>query len=178
MTIKPFAPLPFAPLLLAVAATPVAAAPGAPFTDPAQIDGAVMQFTGVPVGAPGGAAQGVDRRLKLAACRNPLSLGWYGGRRDTVVVQCPDPGSWRLFVPLLQSAASGKSGASAVVRGEAVTIAVQGAGFSVSQPGEALDSGAVNDWIRVKPAAAGAQALRARIVRPGLVAVDLGSDLP
>ena len=165
----------YPPLLLALIAVPAHAASN----DPAALDFAVAQFTGVPLGQPGGAAQPVDRRLRLAACTNPLSLGWYAGRRDTVLVQCPDMGGWRLFVPVLQAAAKG----DAVLRGEAVTIAVSGSGFTVSQPGEALEGGAIGAWIRVRTASAGAQPLRARIVRPGLVRVDLGegedgSDLP
>lgn len=160
----------YLPLLLAPLAAPAYAAP----TDPGALDFAVAQFTGVPLGQPGGAAQPVDRRLRLAACANPLSLGWYAGRRDTVLVQCPDIGGWRLFVPVLQVAAKG----DAVLRGEAVTIAVGGPGFSVSQPGEAMENGAVGTWIRVKTTTAGAQPLRARIVRPGLVRVDLGDGDP
>ncbi len=160
---------PIAFLLLA-AATPIA--------DPAGIDRAVAEFTGVAAGAPGGAAQGVDRRLKLAACRNPLSLGWHAGRRDTVLVQCPDPGGWRLFVPVLQTSAAATAQASAVLRGEAVTISVAGDGFAVSQPGQALESGAPGAWIRVKTSAGKGEPLHARVIRPGLVRVDLGSDLP
>ena len=157
-------------LIAAPAPVPVQAAPA----DPGGLDFAVAQFTGVPLGQPGGAAQPVDRRLRLAACANPLSLSWYAGRRDTVLVQCPDIGGWRVFVPLLQVAAKG----DAVLRGEAVTIAVGGPGFSVSQPGEAMENGAVGTWIRVKTTTAGAQPLRARIVRPGLVRVDLGAGDP
>ena len=157
------------PLLLAAAT-----AQAAPFADPGAIDSAVAGFTGVSVGRPGGAAQPVDRRLRLNACANPLSIGWYGNRRDTVLVQCPDVGSWRLFVPLLQATAT--SDVPAVMRGESVTIAVTGAGFSVSQPGEALDGGPVGGWIRVKSASNGGQPMRAQIVRPGLVEVQLGDD--
>jgi flagella basal body P-ring formation protein FlgA len=80
-------------------------------------------------------------------------------------------------VPLLQTAA-GPADAPAVLRGETVTIAIEGEGFSVTQPGEALDAGPVNAWIRVKSTSGNAEAMRARIVRPGLVKVDLGSDLP
>jgi len=162
--------LPAALLLMAPAR-----AHAASFTDPALIDAEVARFTGMPQGTTGGAAQPADRRLRLAACANPLSLGWYAGRRDTVLVQCPDLGGWRLFVPVLQGAAAMGEG-PAVLRGEAVTIAVTGSGFSVSQPGEALDAGPVGAWIRVKTATAGAQPLRAKIVRPGLVAVTLGDD--
>lgn len=147
----------------------------APFADMSAIDAAVTQFTGAPQGAVGGAAQPADRRLKLAACANPLSLSWYAGRRDTVLVQCPDAGGWRLFVPVLQ-AAPGVAEAPAVLRGESVTVTVTGDGFSVSQSGEAMDPGAVGQWIRVKTAAAATHPLRGRIVRPGLVAVRLGEE--
>jgi flagella basal body P-ring formation protein FlgA len=167
-----------APALLLPAAFLVMAparAHAAPFADLAAIDLAVAQFTGAPQGAIGGAAQVADRRLKLAPCANPLSLSWYAGRRDTVLVQCPDTGGWRLFMPVLQ-AAPGVAEAPAVLRGEAVTVAVSGDGFSVSQPGEAMDPGAVGQWIRVKTAAAGSQPLRARIVRPGLVSVALDGE--
>jgi len=158
--------------VLALAATPAHATP---FTDPAAIDGAVAAFTDTPAGSPGGAAQGVDKRLKLAACGSSLALGWYGARRDTVVVQCPDAGGWRLFVPLLQSSSQA---ASAVLRGEGVTISVTGTGFSVTQPGQALESGPVGAWIRVKSTSSAAEPMRAQVVRPGLVRVDLGNDLP
>ncbi|HET9630156.1 MAG TPA: flagella basal body P-ring formation protein FlgA [Novosphingobium sp.] len=152
-----------------------ARAHAASFIDPAMIDAEVARFTGMPQGTTGGAAQPADRRLKLAACANPLSLGWYSGRRDTVLVQCPDAGGWRLFVPVLQGAAGAADG-PAVLRGEAVTIAVAGPGFSVSQPGEAMEAGQVGGWIRVKTAASGTQPMRARIVRPGLVAVSLDDE--
>ncbi|MEP6868549.1 MAG: flagella basal body P-ring formation protein FlgA [Novosphingobium sp.] len=147
------------------------------FTQLPTIDRAVADFTGVAIGQSGGAAQPVDRRLRLAACAGIPALSWYGARRDTVLVQCPDAGSWRLFVPVL----AGNNAASqvpAVLRGEAVTIAVEGDGFSVAQAGEAMEPGAVGSWIKVKSANANAQPMRARVVRPGLVMVDIGSALP
>lgn len=150
-------------------------------TDLAAIDRAVESFTGAPIGAPGGAAQPVDRRLHLARCAAPAALSWYGSRRDTVLVRCPDPGAWRIFVPLAAGAAPDQA-APAVLRGESVTIAVSGEGFSVAQAGEALEPGAVGTWIRVKTAQAGTQgnpaSIRARVVRPGLVNVDIGNGLP
>ncbi|MFC3175378.1 flagella basal body P-ring formation protein FlgA [Novosphingobium bradum] len=166
--------VPVAVLLMAPAPAR-AASPGAAFADPARIDGEVARFTGMPPGTTGGAAQPADRRLRLAACANPLSLGWYAGRRDTVLVQCPDAGGWRLFVPVLQPAAGAAAEGPAVLRGEAVTIAVAGPGFSVTQPGEALEAGAVGAWIRVRTAA-NVQPMRARIVRPGLVSVAVGEE--
>jgi flagella basal body P-ring formation protein FlgA len=146
-------------------------------TDLAAIDRAVEMFTGAPIGAPGGAAQPVDRRLHLARCAAPPVLSWYGSRRDTVLVRCPDAGSWRIFVPLAAGSTPEQS-APAVLRGEAVTIAVAGEGFSVAQAGEALEPGAVGAWIRVRSAQASAQPIRAKVVRPGLVTVDIGNGLP
>jgi flagellar basal body P-ring formation protein FlgA len=74
-------------VLTALSATPALAQ--AAYADLAVVDRAVAQFTGAPQGAPGGAAMPIDRRLRLAPCRVPLALGWYGTRRDTVEVACP-----------------------------------------------------------------------------------------
>jgi flagella basal body P-ring formation protein FlgA len=140
----------------------------AAFADPAAIDRAVEEFTGAPAGVEGGARTPVDRRLRLAACAVPLALSWHGTARGNVLVQCPQVPGWRIFVPVA-GAASAPAAAPAIMRGDPVTIAVAGAGFSVSQPGEALESGTVGSWIRVRGLAAKAQPLRARVVRAGLV---------
>lgn len=158
--------------LVALALPATAAAQ--PFADLAGIDRAVALFTGAPAGQPGGALQPVDRRLRLAACRSDLALSWRGARRDSVVVQCPDAGGWRLFVPV--EGAGAAQAAPAIARGDAVTIAISGQGFSVSQPGEALEAGAVGAWIKVRTAQAGrgqGDAMRAQVIRPGLVGVPL-----
>lgn len=146
------------------------------FADLTSIDREVAQFTGAEIGQQGGAATPVDRRLRLAQCLSPLALSW-SQRRDSVVVQCPAAPGWRVFVPVRGGSASA---APAVNRGDAVTIAVQGDGFSVSQPGEALEGGAVGSWIRVRTASVGSaagkpanDAMRAQILRPGLVSVPL-----
>lgn len=151
------------------------------FADLDAIDRQVAAFTGSPVGAPGGAAMPVDRRLRLRYCAAPLTVGFNGLRRDSVQVQCPDAGGWRIFVQLSSpalGAAAAVAAQPAVNRGDAVTIAVQGNGFSVSQPGEALESGPIGNWIRVRPVKASAASsngdiLRAQIVRPGMVAIPL-----
>jgi flagella basal body P-ring formation protein FlgA len=157
--------LPIAPLLLAFPARAES------FADPAGIDAAVAAFSGAEIGQSGGATLPVDRRLRLAACRQALALAWNGARRDSVVVSCPDAGSWRIFVPVV-AAAPAVAAVPAVARGEAVTIEASGEGFSVSQPGEALEAGPVGAWIRVRPAGKG-EPLRARIVRPGLVSLPV-----
>lgn len=162
----------FRPAILVAAALLPATVQAQPvrFADLAAIDGAVAQFTGALPGMPG-AAQPVDRRLRLSPCSMPLSLAWRGQGRDTVVVQCPDAGSWRLFVPVLAASRQDAAG-PAVQRGEAVTIAATGDGFTVSQPGEAMESGAVGAWIKVRTSAR-AEPIRARVDRPGLVVVPV-----
>lgn len=149
----------------------------APFADLAGIDRQVAAFTGTGIGMEGGAALPVDRRLRLRTCGAPLALSWRTDRHDSVVVQCPDAGGWRLFVPV-RAAVSGPSGPATVNRGDAVTVAIAGDGFSISQPGEALDAGGVGAWIRVRAAGrgtgrSGAEPMRAQIVRPGLVTLQM-----
>ena len=76
----------------------------------------------------------------------------------------------------VRGAASGVSPVIAVARGEGVTIAIEGEGFAVSQPGEALEPGAVGDWIRVRTVKDGSpkgEPMRAKVQRPGLVSLPL-----
>ena len=158
---------------LALVAAPAAAPAAAqPLADLAAIDRAVAAFAGVGAGGTGGAAQPVDRRLRLAACAAPLALGWYGSRQDMVEVRCPSAPGWRIYVPLAGTAREAAA-APLVSRGDAVTIAVTGQGFTVSQGGEALESGAEGAWTKVRGAGQGAQVLRGRVLRPGLVGIDL-----
>jgi flagella basal body P-ring formation protein FlgA len=154
----------------------LAIAAAAPFADLDAVDRQVAQFTGAGIGQEGGATAAVDRRLRLNPCVSPLALSWRTQQRSTVMVQCPDAGGWRLFVPV-KRAAPEPAALPAINRGDAVTIAVTGDGFSVSQPGEALESGAVGAWIRVRTAtntrSYTKDSLRAKVVRPGLVGIPL-----
>lgn len=158
-----------APLLLSLCAAP-ALANG--LTDPAAIDHAVMTFTGMPIGQPGGARMAVDRRLQLGACAAPLAVSWHTPARSAVRVECTGPASWRIFVAInaVAGAAAEKPAAPVIKRGDALTIMVRGRGFSVQQQGEAMDSGAPGDWIFVRTARK-AEPLRARIERPGLAVI-------
>jgi len=146
-------------------------------TDPAAIDRAVAAFTGAAIGTPGGARMASDPRLQLAPCGGPLAVSWHTPARTAVAVECPGPTPWRVFVAI--SPAPGGSGgaalrsAPAIKRGEAITILVRGRGFTVQQPGEAMEAGAVGEWIEVRTARKG-QALRARIERPGLAVIPAG----
>jgi flagella basal body P-ring formation protein FlgA len=142
------------------------------YTDPAAIDRAVAAFTGAEPGTPGGARAPVDRRLRLAPCAGPLAVSWHGSARNAVQVECPGPENWRIFVAVASEDAAlpGRARTPAVRRGDTVTIMVRGRGFSVQQPGEALESGMVGEWIFVRTGQK-AVPLRARIERPGLAVI-------
>lgn len=139
-------------------------------TDPAAIDRAVVAFTGAAIGQPGGARLAADPRLQLAACAAPLAVSWHSPAKNAVQVECAGPSSWRIFVAVNAPAAAATAAAPAIKRGDAVTIMVRGRGFSVQQQGEAMESGAVGEWIFVRTARK-AEALRARIERPGLAVI-------
>jgi flagella basal body P-ring formation protein FlgA len=147
------------------------------FADLDGLDGSIAKFTGAPAGEAGGASAPLDRRLRLRVCSTPPSLAWQTARHDAVLVRCPDAGSWRFAVPVLTAVpAAATPEVPAINRGETVTISVEGDGFVVSRPGQALDAGPVGGWIRVAPLAdvpGQAQPLRAQIVRPGLVRVPI-----
>ncbi len=150
------------------------AAHGQGLEDPAAIDREVAAFTGQPIGAPGGAARPVDRRLRLANCSAPLALSWRGDSHGSILVECPDPASWHIFVAMSAPATASPTRQTPAIpvieRGQSVTVAISGDGFSVSQSAEALESGAIGAWIRVRTQAK-ADAVQAQVVRPGLVEV-------
>lgn len=157
-------------LAVALGATPALAQS---YVDLAAVDSAVAEFAGAPQGSPGGAARPIDRRLRLAPCSTELALTWYGARRETVEVRCPVPGGWKLYVPLSGGGYGQQSAAPGIMRGDAVTISVSGDGFAVSQPGEALESGVTGAWIKVRGPSKDGPAIRAKVLRPGLVGMDL-----
>ncbi|MBU7579866.1 MAG: flagella basal body P-ring formation protein FlgA [Porphyrobacter sp.] len=147
-------------------------------TDPAEIDRAVAAFTGAAIGTPGGARGPSDARLRLAGCGGPLAVGWHTAARTAVQVECAGPTPWRIFVAIAPAQEAGTylraaAPPPAVKRGDAITLVVRGRGFSVQQPGEALTGGAVGDWIEVRTSRK-AEALRARIERPGLAVIPAG----
>ncbi len=157
-------------LTLSLIAAPAMAQPGQ--ADLAAIDQAVANFTGLPLGSPGGAAAPVDRRLRLGSCAVPLALSWYGSRNDSVQVDCPVAGGWRLYVPIASRGAATPAPA-AIAKGDAISINVSGDGFAVAQPGEALESGPVGAWIKVRTLGSNAQPMRAKVLRPGMTGIDL-----
>ena len=170
-----FAPL-VLPILLPLCDPPAAAQTRGDTTEPAAIDRAVAEFTGAAIGSPGGARGPSDPRLRLAGCGGPLAVSWHTAARTAVQVECPGPTAWRVFVATAPAQGQGsatRAAAPAVKRGDAITLVVRGRGFSVQQPGEALQAGAVGEWIEVRPSRK-AESLRARIERPGLAVIPAG----
>ncbi len=137
------------------------------------VDRQVAAFLGQSADSAGATFVPVDRRLRLATCGAPLALSWYGTRQDSVLVRCPDASGWRLFVRVQGtiSAAPAAAAMPAVSRGEPVTVTVRGTGFSVSQSGEAMENGAVGQWIRIRMNKT--SEMRAQVLQPGTVRVDM-----
>ncbi|WP_416385499.1 flagella basal body P-ring formation protein FlgA [Tsuneonella sp. CC-YZS046] len=55
--------------------------------------------------------------------------------------------------------------------GDSVNVTLSGPGFSVSQSAEALEAGAVGEWVRVRIGKD--TELRAQVLRPGAVGMNL-----
>jgi flagella basal body P-ring formation protein FlgA len=163
------------PMLLPLCDPSAEAQSRAASTDPAAIDRAVAAFTGAAIGTPGGARMASDQRLRLAGCEGPLAVSWHTPARTAVQVECPGPSAWRIFVAIAPSSGGAPAARAAPVvkRGDAITVLVRGRGFSVQQPGEAMQAGAIGEWIEVRTSRK-ADALRARIERPGLAVIPAG----
>lgn len=146
------------------------------YIDPVEIDRAVEQFTGSGIGEVGGARLPADRRLKLAACQTPLDVKWHGRAQTIVKVDCPisrdSAEGWRIFIAT-NAATPAAETAKVVARGDPITVLVRGRGFTVQQSAEAMEDGAIGDWIAVRTQAR-ADAIRARIERPGLAVIPTG----
>lgn len=146
--------------------------------DLSMIDRAVADFTGAEIGQPGGAKLPVDRRLRLAGCQTPLDLQWFGRDQRSVQIACPSAG-WRIYVAVDNGAGGGPRGAAQsygetlVHRGETVSIQVRGGGFTLTRQGSAMEDGAQGEWIKVRANGERTETLRAMVLRPGQVGIDL-----
>ena len=159
-----------------LAATLLGIAPPASATDLhdlAAIDREVAAFTGVPLGGAGGAQAQLDRQMRLARCGQPLALDFYGARSSVRVV-CPDPGSWRVFVPLMQARA--EQAAAAISRRDLVRVEAGGAGFRISRSGEALEDGRVGAMVRVRidDGSRQGRVIAAEVIEAGRLRVPIG----
>ncbi|WP_370033404.1 flagella basal body P-ring formation protein FlgA [Qipengyuania mesophila] len=162
------------PLAASLLATAAAAATP---MDLSMIDRAVADFTGAEIGQPGGAKLPVDRRLRLASCQTPLDLQWFGRDQRSVQIACPSAG-WRIYVAVDNGGGGAMHGAQAygetlVHRGEAVSIQVRGGGFTLTRQGSAMEDGAQGEWIKVRATGERTETLRAMVIRPGQVGIEL-----
>ncbi|RYD59237.1 MAG: hypothetical protein EOP60_02355 [Sphingomonadales bacterium] len=144
----------------------ILAAPAAAnaFQSTVMLDTIVAQFTGKRVGEQGGARAPVDSRLKLAACSAP-QLEWRTDARDAVVIRCMEPG-WRIFVPVnavpqpkaapvaaapfAARPAPAAKAENVIRRGDAVTIEVNAAGFSITRDGVAMGDAPAGGRLSIK----------------------------
>ena len=157
-----------AAVLLVAAAAPAAAQTG---QSTAELDLLVADFTGAPIGQPGGAARALDPRLKLARCPERPIASWYGTARQSLRVDCPVPGGWTVYVPLVQAARQ----QAVVARGDLVSVEVSGHGFVIASRGEALAAGAPGDVVSVRTQDGSGQGrtISGRVLGPGRVGIAL-----
>lgn len=153
---------------LLLAAVPAAANP---FQDLDAIEVQLQAALGAAIGQPGGPAGPIDRRLKLAACPQPLSVE--PPALGAVAVRCPAIG-WRIRVPLVRQEIAAPAEIvrqePVVRRGELVEIVARARGFSVSTQGTAQADGIPGARIRVKTDGKSPLIL-AEVVGPGEVRV-------
>ncbi len=143
----------------------------AEFEDLAGIERQVATYVGGDSENLGDVLVPIDRRLRLAACPAALDIAWHGLRRDSVRVSCPLAGGWRIFVRLAQPQQSLAATQPVIRRGDAVTITLNAPGLSISRSGEALENGAVGEWVRVRVGKD--EERRAQVLRPGAVGMKL-----
>lgn len=139
-------------------ATPAAAQN---FQSTAQLDEAVVQFTGASIGMDGGAQMPVDPRLKLARCPMP-QFGWLSDRQDAVVISCMAP-TWKVYVPVrrLTRVQPDRPAAAPVAvvaakpepvirRGDPIMVEAGAPGFSITRDGVAMGDAPVGGRLLVK----------------------------
>lgn len=92
----------------------------------------------------------VDRRLRLARCPAPITLG--PGQHGTIIVRCSEIG-WQLHVPLAQQGSAGAADTVSPIliqRGESVQVAIKGDEFTLTYQAVATEAGRRGDPVRVK----------------------------
>ncbi len=149
------------PLLLQVAAP-------AAFEDIAAMEARVVAHTGAGIGAPGGPRQPIDRRLRLGACADAVTIS--AAAPGVLLLHCANRG-WRVHVALLpggslpipatapahQGLVEAEAGLTTmppahivVRRGDGVAVRIAGVGFAITMRTVAQQDGRVGDRIRVQ----------------------------
>lgn len=129
-----------------------AAAPAG--TNLALLDRAAEIFAGARLGEPGGPVAPVDRRLRLANCGSSPEFTWRSDAHDAIVIRCPDPNGWRIFVSVRANPAAVRQVAvkaePVIRRGDSVSLEAGQNGFSVSADGVAMSDAAPGGRFQVK----------------------------
>lgn len=156
-----------------------------------RIDSLVAMTVGANMGQPGGPANPVDRRLRLAACPSTPTVD--GPLFGAAIVKC-DALGWRIRVPLVPGGAFGaapgagqpfSAGAGQpapraapaaprtilIKRGDPVQLIAGGSAFTVYRQMVADQDGALGDLIRVKGEDRNAAPVFARVEEMGKVRV-------
>lgn len=143
---------------LLLTATPAVAAQN--FQSTAQLDEAVVQFTGASIGMDGGATMPVDPRLKLTKCAMP-QFNWLSERQDAVVITCMAP-AWKVYVPVRRlvravperaapmAAAAAAKPEPVIRRGDPIMVEAGAEGFSITRDGVAMGDAPVGGRLLVK----------------------------
>jgi len=138
-------------LCILATAAPALAVPG--FQNLDALETRLGNALGASVGEVGGAAAPLDRRLKLAAC--PQSVTIEPPVMGAVTLAC-QPLGWRIRVPLkrLSNAASqgfAAAGSAPVIkRGDPVELVAERDGFTVTTQAVAQEDGVAGGRIRLK----------------------------
>ena len=123
------------------------------FEDLEAMEVRITAALGAGIGEPGGPSRPIDRRLRLAACPQPVTVD--APALGAVAVRCEALG-WRIRVPIT-GAGTATGGVAAPVRaepiirrGDQVEVIATTSSFTVSTSGVAEQDGAPGDRIRVR----------------------------
>lgn len=129
-------------------------------TNLALLDRAAEIFAGARLGEPGGPVAPIDRRLRLADCGSSPEFTWRTDAHDAIVIRCPDPRGWRIFVSVRALPAAPAAPAAVqqaavkeepvIRRGDPVTLEAGDSGFAVSADGIAMGDAVAGGRIQVK----------------------------
>ncbi len=149
------------PILTIALLTAAPAVAAQSFQSTAQLDEAIVQFTGASIGMDGGAQMRVDSRLKLAKCAMP-QFSWLSERQDAVVVNCMAP-AWKVYVPVRRLAralperpvpavavAAPAKPEPVIRRGDPIMVEAGAEGFSITRDGVAMGDAPVGGRLMVK----------------------------
>lgn len=123
-------------------------------TDLALLDRAAEIFAGARLGEPGGPITPIDKRLRLADCGSSPEFTWRTESHDAIVIRCPDPKGWRIFVNIRMPVASVQLAAAKLApvirRGDPITLSAGRSGFSVTADAIAMADAAPGERVQVK----------------------------